>query len=94
MTTTRIQQDQQDHSQILRAELVNGFLFRTCSITRKTIESIYHLVSEVNLDCDKDGIRIQGLSVCRIGFAAIELGPEAFFRYHCGRPLAMGIKEQ
>lgn len=60
-------------------------------ILKKIIEALKELVTDVNLDINRDGISLQAMDASHVALVTFFLRGECFQDFHCDRPQAIGI---
>jgi proliferating cell nuclear antigen len=53
--------------------------------------AIKDLVTDVNFDCDEEGMRLQAMDNSHVALVAVNLKAEGFKDYRCDRPLTIGV---
>ncbi|KAG7094815.1 hypothetical protein E1B28_005628 [Marasmius oreades] len=63
----------------------------TALIFKKTFEIVKDLISDTNVSCDEDGIRIQAMDSSHVALICVHLKDDFFKRYRCDRPVTLGM---
>jgi len=53
--------------------------------------AINKLVTEVNFDCNEEGIVLQAMEDLHVALVSVELSAPAFKRYRCDHPIWLGV---
>jgi len=61
------------------------------SLLKRSFEALKDMVTDVNLECSSDGIRLQAMDASHVSLAALCLKPELFESYQCPRNRTLGL---
>ncbi|PFH38232.1 proliferating cell nuclear antigen PCNA1 [Besnoitia besnoiti] len=61
------------------------------SVLRRLFESIKDMVSDVNLDCDDSGLRLQAMDSSHVALVALKLDDVGFVHFRCDRERSLGL---
>ncbi|EPR63667.1 proliferating cell nuclear antigen PCNA1 [Toxoplasma gondii TgCatPRC2] len=61
------------------------------SVLRRLFESIKDMVSDVNLDCDETGLRLQAMDSSHVALVALKLDDVGFVHFRCDRERSLGL---
>jgi proliferating cell nuclear antigen len=61
------------------------------AIFKNVVDSIKDLVTEGNLDFDKEGIHLQAMDASHVSLVSVMIGVDAFDSYHCDSSVSLGV---
>lgn len=61
------------------------------SILRRIFDSIKDMVTDVNLDCDENGLRLQAMDSSHVALVALRLEDSGFVHFRCDRDRTLGL---
>lgn len=61
------------------------------SILRRLFESIKDMVTDVNLECDETGLRLQAMDQSHVALVALKLDDVGFVHFRCDRERSLGL---
>ncbi|XP_026190822.1 proliferating cell nuclear antigen [Cyclospora cayetanensis] len=60
-------------------------------VLKRVFEAMTCLVSEVNLDCDETGLKLQSMDQSHVALVSLKLEDVGFLHYRCDRPRSLGL---
>ncbi|CDJ56935.1 proliferating cell nuclear antigen 1, putative [Eimeria maxima] len=60
-------------------------------VLKRVFEAMTCLVSEVNLDCDESGLKLQAMDQSHVALVSLKLEDVGFLHYRCDRPRSLGL---
>eukprot|EP00920_Eleutheroschizon_duboscqi_P010857 GHVT01025512.1.p1 GENE.GHVT01025512.1~~GHVT01025512.1.p1 ORF type:complete len:158 (+),score=10.58 GHVT01025512.1:242-715(+) len=64
---------------------------QSASVFKRIFEAIKDMCTDVNLDCDSDGIKLQSMDTSHVALVSLELKASGFDSYRCDRGRALGL---
>ncbi|MBW0549657.1 hypothetical protein O181_089372 [Austropuccinia psidii MF-1] len=61
------------------------------AVLKHVLDSIRELVSDVNFDCEEDGMKLQAMDNSHVALVAVQLASGGFSQYRCDRQMTLGI---
>ncbi len=61
------------------------------SLLKKIVEAMKDLVTDANLECNEDGIKLQAMDSSHVSLISLSLAKEGFAEYRCDRSLFLGL---
>ncbi|RKO95065.1 proliferating cell nuclear antigen, partial [Caulochytrium protostelioides] len=61
------------------------------SVLKRTLDAIKDLVSDANLDCDDNGLKLQSMDQAHVALVALALRSNAFEPYRCDSNINLGM---
>lgn len=60
-------------------------------VLKHVLDAIRELVTDVNFDCDEDGMKLQAMDNSHVALVALQLRASGFSQYRCDRQMTLGI---
>ncbi|WAR57262.1 hypothetical protein PtB15_8B309 [Puccinia triticina] len=60
-------------------------------VLKSVLDAIRELVSDVNFNCDEDGMKLQAMDNSHVALVALQLRASGFGQYRCDRQMTLGI---
>ncbi|KDQ10907.1 hypothetical protein BOTBODRAFT_177791 [Botryobasidium botryosum FD-172 SS1] len=60
------------------------------SILKKVLDALKELVSDVNFECNDEGLNLQAMDNSHVALVSVKLEPSGFLSYRCDRPMPLG----
>jgi proliferating cell nuclear antigen len=58
---------------------------------KKIVEAIKDIVTDINFDCNSNGISVQAIDASHVSLVSLVLRSEGFESYQCDNPISLGI---
>lgn len=60
-------------------------------VLKSVLDAIRELVTDVNFNCDEDGMKLQAMDNSHVALVALQLRASGFAQYRCDRQMTLGI---
>ncbi|KAI9626298.1 hypothetical protein KEM48_010550 [Puccinia striiformis f. sp. tritici PST-130] len=60
-------------------------------VLKSVLDAIRELVTDVNFNCDEDGMKLQAMDNSHVALVALQLRASGFGQYRCDRQMTLGI---
>ncbi|KAI8452002.1 proliferating cell nuclear antigen, N-terminal domain-containing protein [Phakopsora pachyrhizi] len=60
-------------------------------LLKLVLESVKELVTDVNFDCDEEGMKLQAMDNSHVALVSLQLRSSGFTQYRCDRTMTLGI---